>query len=455
MSGYKANILVVDDEPDIRQLVQEILQDEGYVVYMAGNAEEARQMQQRHQPDLILLDIWMPDTDGITLLNEWTEEAGFVTPVIMMSGHGTIETAVEATKLGAYEFLEKPLSLARLLLVVDRAIDAHMLQRENKGLKQQLFDINEPVGRSAFAERIKEQLKRLAQHDTKVMFVGESGSGKEMYARFLHEHSGRKAGPFIDVSVGSIAPENAAVEFFGKELNGVVYPGLLERAHGGVLFLAEIAGMDAQTQLKLLSALESRSFLRVGGTEQVRVDVRVIVATRTLLEAEVAAGRFRQDLYYFLNEVTMEVLPLREHGEDVPALLHFYIDYFVRHEKLAYRKFLMAAQNFLRNYTWPGNVRELKNLVQRLMILGAGEDIELTEVKAALGAVLDAPSVVSQNKAPDFFQLSLKEAREQFEKAYLEYHFEKNEGNVAKLATAVGVERTHLYRKLHALNIKE
>lgn len=302
MSGYKANILVIDDERDIRQLVQEILQDEGYVVYVAGNAEEARKMQCRHQLDLILLDIWMPDTDGITLLKEWTENAEFVTPVIMMSGHGTIETAVEATKLGAYEFLEKPLSLARLLLVVDRAIDAHMLERENAGLKQQLFAVHEPIGRSAFAERIKEQLKRLAQHDTKVMFVGESGTGKELYARFLHAHSGRKAGPFVDVSVGSIAPENAAVEFFGKELDGVVYPGLLERAHGGVLFLAEIAGMDAQTQLKLLSALESHSFLRVGGSEQVRVDVRVLAATRTLLETEVAAGRFRQDLYYLLNE---------------------------------------------------------------------------------------------------------------------------------------------------------
>lgn len=455
MSGYKANILVVDDEPEIRQLVQEILQDEGYVVYMAGNAEEAREMKQRHQLDLILLDIWMPDTDGITLLKEWGEDEMFVSPVIMISGHGTIETAVEATKLGAYEFLEKPLSLARLLLVVERAVDAHMLQRENAGLKQQLSVVGEPVGRSAFAERIKEQLKRLAQHETKVMFVGESGVGKELYARFLHEHSGRKNGPFVDVAVGSIAAENAAVEFFGKELDGAVFPGLLERAHGGVLFLAEIAGMDAQTQLKFVSALESSSFLRVGGTEQVHVDVRVMVTTRVILENEVKQGRFRQDLYYLLNEVTMEVLPLREHSEDIPALLQFYVDYFVQHEKLAYRKFTMPALNFLRNYIWPGNVRELKNLVQRLMILGAGDDIELAEVKTALGTVLDNVAVGQQESVPVFFKLSLKEAREQFEKAYLEYHFEKNQGNVAKLATAVGVERTHLYRKLHALNIKE
>jgi len=455
MSGYKANILVVDDEPGIRQLVQEILQDEGYVVNMAGNAEEARQIKQSQQPDLVLLDIWMPDTDGITLLKEWRADKNFTAPVVMMSGHGTIETAVEATKLGAYEFLEKPLSLARLLLVVERAVDAYMLQRENAGLKQQLAELNEPVGASVFAEHIKEQLKRLAQHDTKVIFVGESGVGKELYARFLHEHSGRKKGPFIDVAVGSIAPENAAVEFFGKETDGVVFPGLLERAHGGILFLAEIAGMDAEIQLKLLSALESHSFLRVGGTEQVHVDVRVVVATRVLLEEEVRDGRFRQDLYYLLNEVTLEVIPLREHSEDVPALLHFYIDYFIQHEKLSFRKFSMPAQNFLRNHSWPGNVRELKNLVQRLMILGAGDDIELAEVKSALSSVQINTAEVQKPSTPDFFKLPFKEAREQFEKAYLEYHFERNEGNVAKLATAVGVERTHLYRKLHALNIKE
>ncbi len=455
MSGYKANILVVDDEPDIRQLVQEILQDEGYVVYMAGDAAEARQMRRAHQFDLILLDIWMPDTDGITLLKEWGAANDLGVPVIMMSGHGTIETAVEATKLGAYEFLEKPLSLARLLLVVERAIDAHLLQRENAGLRQQLAEVSEPVGHGAFAERMKEQLKRLAVHDTRVMLAGESGVGKELYARFLHEQSSRKKGPFIDVAVGSIASENAVVEFFGKEVDGNTYPGLLERAHGGVLFLAEIAGMDAQTQLKLLSALESSSFLRVGGTEQVRVDVRVLVATCVSLEDEVAAGRFRQDLYYLLNEVTMQVVPLREHSEDVPAMLSFYIDFFVHHEKLPFRRFSMSAQNFLRNYTWPGNVRELKNLVQRLMILGVGDEIELSEVKAALGAVLDKAVVGAEQSEPDFFGLSLKEAREQFEKAYLEYHFEKNQGNVAKLATAVGVERTHLYRKLHALNIKE
>ena len=444
------NILVIDDEPDIRQLVVEILEDEGYQVAMAENADEARELKKSIQPDLVLLDIWMPDTDGITLLKEWSQENQLNCPVVMMSGHGNVETAVEATRLGAYDFLEKPLSLAKLLLIVERALEAKNLQQENDGLKQQLTEYIEPVGKSAVVDRMKDQLKRLAQHDTRVLFVGEAGTGKELYARYLHSHSSRRDGPFVDVAVGSISPENAAVEFFGKEEKGKVYPGLLEQAHGGSLFLGEISGMDQETQLRLISALESSSFLRVGGSESVSVDVRVMASTRMGLDEEVRAGRFRQDLYYLLNVVTMDVQPLREHSEDIPGLLNFYVDYFVVHEKLSFRKFSMAAQNFLRNYIWPGNVRELKNLVQRLMILGAGDEIELDEVKKALGKAVD--EIVAT--VPEFFNLPLKDAREHFEKAYLEYHFEKSSGSVAKLAAAIGMERTHLYRKLHTLNIK-
>lgn len=452
MSKQTPYILVVDDEPDIRQLVSEILADEGYQVAMAENAQTARLLKKNQEPSLILLDIWMPDTDGITLLKEWAQEEQLHCPVVMMSGHGSVETAVEATRLGAYDFLEKPLSLAKLLLVVARALEASHLQQENAGLKQQLmFDI-EPIGKSASVERIKDQLRRLAQHEARVLFVGEAGVGKELYARYLHNHSARRDGAFVDVAVGSISPENSAVEFFGKEENGNVYQGLLEQAHGGTLFLGEIAGMDKATQARLLSALESSSFLRVGGSAAVRVDVRVISSTRIALEAEVKAGRFRQDLYYLLNVVTLEIPPLREHSEDIPNLLKFYVDYFVRQEKLPFRKFSMAAQNFLRNYTWPGNIRELKNLVQRLMILGAGDDIELDEVKSALGSIAEAPKFLGA--VPEFFNLPLKEAREHFEKNYLEYHFEKNSGSVAKLAAAIGMERTHLYRKLHALKIK-
>ncbi len=445
-------ILVVDDEPDIRQLVCEILEDEGYQVVMAENAEGARKQKKNRQPDLILLDIWMPDTDGVSLLKEWVAEDQDLCPVVMMSGHGTVETAVEATRLGAYDFLEKPLALAKLLLIVERALDARHLQKENAGLKQQLFEYIEPVGKSAATQRMKDQLKRLAQHDTRILFVGEAGSGKELYARFMHINSARRDGPFINVAVGSIAPENSTTEFFGKEVEGKVFPGLLEKAHAGTLFLGEISGMDEATQLKLLSALESSSFLRVGGGESVHVDVKVVASTTVGLEEEVRAGRFRNDLYFLLNEVEMDVVPLREHSEDVPTLLGFYVDYFAEHEKLSFRKFSLPTQNFLRNYSWPGNVLELKNLVQRLMILGAGSEIELEEVKAAVGSIIENKTTPSS--VPEFFNLPLKDAREQFEKSYLEYHFEKNSGSVAKLATAIGMERTHLYRKLHTLNIK-
>lgn len=445
-------ILVVDDEPDIRQLVSEILEDEGYQVEMAENAAVAREKKQRKKPQLILLDIWMPDTDGITLLKEWAAQDEVLCPVIMMSGHGSVEAAVEATRLGAYDFLEKPLSLAKLLLTVERALETSQLQQENAGLKQQLMLDVEPVGKSAIVERTKDQLKRLAQHNAKLLLVGEAGVGKELFARYLHRHMARREGPFVDVAVGSISPENSAVEFFGKEEGGKVYQGLLEQAHGGTLFLGEIGGMDSETQTRLLSALESSSFLRVGGSESVRVDVRVVASTRMALDEEVNAGRFRQDLYFLLNEVSLDIKPLREHGEDVPVLLSYYVDYFVNVEKLPFRKFSMASQNYLRNYSWPGNVRELRSLVQRLMILGAGDDIELEEVKVALGSIADEP--IFNSSVPEFFSLPLKEAREHFEKSYLEYHFEKNGGSVAKLAAAIGMERTHLYRKLHALNIK-
>ncbi|MCK9394860.1 MAG: sigma-54 dependent transcriptional regulator [Methylobacter sp.] len=452
MNTHIPRILVVDDEPDIRRLVCEILEDEGYQVATAENAGAARELKRSNAPDLILLDIWMPDTDGITLLKEWVAEEALLCPVVMMSGHGSVEAAVEATRLGAYDFLEKPLSLAKLLLIVERALEASSLQIENAGLKQQLAADIEPVGKSATVARIKDQLKRLAQHDARVLFVGEAGVGKEMYARYLHNNSAHRDGPFVDVAVGSISPENSAVEFFGKEDAGRVYPGLLERAHKGTLFLGEIGGMDKETQLRLLGALESSSFLRVGGSEAVRVDVRVVASSRIALDEEVKAGRFRQDLYYLLNEVSLDIQPLREHSEDVPALLSFYVDYFVSQDRLSFRKFSMAAQNFLRNYSWRGNVRELKNLVQRLMILGAGEDIELDEVKAALGSVIG--DTVTAHSVPEFFNLPLKEARDHFEKAYLEYHFERTGGSVAKLSAAVGMERTHLYRKLHSLNIK-
>jgi two-component system, NtrC family, nitrogen regulation response regulator NtrX len=448
-SNQSPRILVVDDENDIRHLVSEILEDEGYQVSMAENATVAKTLKMLTKPDLILLDIWMPDTDGITLLKEWLAEEKTMCPVIMMSGHGSVEAAVEATRLGAFDFLEKPLSLAKLLLIVEKALEAG---QQNESFSQTVHVDVEPVGKSAAIARIKDQLKRLAQHDTRVLFTGEAGVGKELYARYLHNNSSHRNGAFINVAVGSISPENSAVEFFGKEDEHRVYQGLLERANKGTLFLGEIGDMDKETQLRLLSALESRSFLRVGGSEAVNVDVHVVTSTRMALDEEVRFGRFRHELYYLLNEVTITIPPLREHSEDVPSLLNFYVDYFVTHEKLAFRRFSMAAQNYLRNYSWRGNIRELKNVVQRLMILGVGEEVGLDEVKNTLGKISNDSMTLSS--IPEFFNLPLKEARDHFEKAYLEYHFEKTGGSVAKLSAAVGMERTHLYRKLHSLNIK-
>jgi DNA-binding NtrC family response regulator len=447
----KPNVLVVDDEPDIRQLLQEILEDEGYEVQPAANGESARKLRAERKPDLILLDIWMPDVDGITLLKEWLGGDGLC-PVVMMSGHATVETAVEATRLGAYDFLEKPLSMAKLLVTVKRALETAQLRKENIGLRAKADLPVDPVGKSSAMERLKDQIRRLSQHDARVLLVGEPGCGKETLARYLHANSPRREGPFIDVAVGTIDPRFSALEFFGRVDGGNVQYGLLEQAHGGTLFLDEVADLDEDTQARLTSALDSNSFTRVGGTGIVHVDIRVIASTRTSLEEEVRSGRFRRELYYLLNVVTLRVPSLSEHSEDVPELLRFYVDYFVGREKLPFRKFPVSVQNFLRHYPWHGNVRELKNLVQRLLILGSGEEVDLDEVKAALGESVVRP--IAHPDLPNFYDLPLKDAREHFEKAYLEYHLEKYAGSVARLSSAIGLERTHLYRKLNSLGVK-
>ena len=443
------HILVVDDEPDICDQVKEILEDETYEVTTAATAAQAREARRTRRPDLILLDIWMPDMDGISLLKEWSEGDHLPCPVIVMSGHGTVETAVEATRLGAYDFLEKPMSLNKLLLTVKRALEADQLARENQGLRR-LRPITEPIGKSEVVQRLRTQVLRIAQHDTPVLIFGEPGTGKEIYARFLHHHSPRRNGPFIGVGVGSIARENSTLELFGSEQGDKIHYGRLEQASGGTLFLDELADMDQEAQAHLAGALENGSFLRIGGKEPVQVNVRIVAATHRDLEQQVAEGRFREDLYYQLNVVPIWLPPLRAHVEDVPELLNYYVNYFVDQENLLYRHFTTAAQNRLRNYTWPGNIRELKNLVQRLLILGTEEEISLEEVEAAISSV---PALKSRDSAPVPLDLPLREAREQFERSYLLQQFKDCDGNVARLAERVGMERTNLYRKLRALGI--
>lgn len=445
-------ILVVDDEPDIRELVKDILEDEGHQVATAENGVAARKSLRDKKPQLIFLDIWMPDLDGISLLKEWSENDGLPCPVIMMSGHGTVETAVEATRLGAYDFLEKPLSLAKLLLTVERALEAEKLQMENQGLKRRVDQVIEPVGHSVAMQHLKEQVKRLAMHDTWVLIKGEAGSGRETFARYMHSQSKRKNNPFVDVNVSSITSGNSARELFGSEEGERIYYGRLEQASGGTLFLDEVGDMDLEAQAQLLGALDTGSFLREGGREPVEVDVRIIAATSKDLEEAVKSGSFREDLFFHLNVVPLAVLPLRDHYEDVPELLAYYTDYYVEKEKLPYRKFSMAAQNHLRNHPWPGNIRELKNLVQRLMILSTEEDISQSEVEAALGASSE-PELKLSGGAVSFDQ-PIRQAREEFERAYLEYQLQKHDGNVSQMAEEAGMERTHLYRKLRAVGIE-
>ena len=398
----------------------------------------------------MLLDIWLPDVDGITLLKEWAGEGELEMPVIVMSGHGTVETAVEATRLGAYDFLEKPLSLAKLLLTVERALQAEKLRRENVGLRRRAQAVAEPIGRSPLMQSLREQVQRIAQHDSRVLMSGEPGSGKQTFARYLHQCSNRKDGPLVMVGVAAIARENSAAELFGTETGETIHFGRLEQANGGILFLEDIADMDPETQARLVSAVESRSFRRLGGTEAVKVDVRIVAATHRNLEQEVRAGRFREDLYYHLNVVPLQIPPLREHSEDVPDLLNYYVNRYVDQENLAYRHFSLAAQNRLRQYPWPGNVRELNNLVQRLLILGNGQEITPDEVEKSLGGVAQAVENLSEPQAMD---LPLREAREQFERAYLEHQLRAAHGNVTQVANRAGIERTHLYRKLKALGI--
>ncbi|WP_006788518.1 sigma-54-dependent transcriptional regulator [Thiorhodospira sibirica] len=447
-----AYILVVDDEPDICTLVQDILEDEGYAVATASNLAQAREQRRLRRPDLILLDIWLPDGDGIQLLKEWHDAGGLPCPVVIMSGHGSVENAVEATRLGAYDFLEKPLSLAKLTLTIQRALQADQLVKENLGLRRQFEKNAHPVGDSHIMHSLREQAQRIAQHDTWVLMTGEAGVGKQTFARYLHSQSARRDRPFVEVVVAALSREESTVELFGQERGERIRYGLLEQASGGVLFLDEVADMDLPTQGRLLTALESQRLTRVGGSDPIPINVRVIAASQQDLETAVRNNQFRDDLYYRLSVVPLHIPPLREHLDDVAHLLRHYAEVLHHQEGLPLRRFSEAAQDFLSRYPWPGNVRELRNLVQRLLILGSGEQIEREEVERALSGRPTHEIELSDSIGLNL-EMPLREAREAFERHYLLHQLERVEGNMTRLAEKVGVERTHLYRKLRTLGL--
>ncbi len=441
-----ARILIVDDEPDIRELIGDILADEGHDILAAANAAEARELRGQHQPDLVLLDVWMPDTDGISLLREWTEAGALECPVVMISGHGSVETAVEATRLGAFDFIEKPVSMAKLMVTVGNALEAGRLKRENAGLRRQVPAVMEPMGRSLAVQQLKRRLERIAAHDTPVLITGETGVGKGAAARWIHAHSSRSNGPFVAAPTRAESQELACL-LLGS--NGEA--GMLAEAQGGVLFIDDVSRLNAEAQRLLLKILES-GHLDPDRVSSPALDLRLIAGTSVVLEHLVRTGQFEEALYYQLNVVPLEIPPLRERQEDIPDLVRFYAEYFPSRDGVPYRHFSVAAQNRLRQHQWPGNLRELKNLVQRLLILGGDEEVSVTEVEEAL-ARSDTGKRVDGDPVTALFHLPLREAREEFERQYLTYKLKSVDGSVGRLAETVEMERTHLYRKLRQLGV--
>jgi two-component system, NtrC family, nitrogen regulation response regulator NtrX len=434
-----ARILVVDDEANIRALIDEILSEEGYEVTTAADAGAARAARREQDFDLTLLDIWMPDTDGISLLKEWSEN-GVGGAVFMMSGHGTVDTAVEATRLGAVDFIEKPVSLSKLLRTVEKAL---VVRRNKEQRRVATGQATAPAGKSAAMRSLREQVARIAQHDAPVLFTGESGSGRELSARYLASQSGQARGPFVAVMGGDLSDDNTQRELLGDGAE----PGALERAEDGILLIQELGDIGPNAQRLLSSVLEQRSFRPTGQLADRPLGARILSSGFPGFER---SDSLRPELMSHLSVVVIRVPPLREHPEDVPELLRYHVDLLVDAEGLSFRRFSVAAQNRLRNYPWPGNVRELRNLVKRLLILGGGEEISLADVEAQIApAVAEGEPLVKQ----DLLAMPLREAREHFERAYLQQQLSLCGGKVGQLAKRVGMERTHLYRKLRSLGV--
>src|SRR5215210_6747997 len=453
-----ADILIVDDEADICELVAGILEDEGYEARTARDSEAALAAIRARRPSMAFLDIWLQGSklDGLQLLDNIKQEHPEL-PIVMISGHGNIETAVAAIKRGAYDFIEKPFKADRLVLVADRALETSRLRREVKELKALTPVPISMVGRSPSINQLRQSVEKIAPTNSRIMIVGPSGAGKELTARHLHGLSARADGPFVVINAAAITPDLMEVELFGVEqTNGTQQRkvGALEEAHGGTLFIDEIADMPRETQNKILRVLVDQTFQRVGGSTKVAVDVRIVSSTSRNIEAEIAAGHFREDLYHRLSVVPVRVPPLAERREDIPDLVSYFMEQISQSTGLAQRKIGSDAMAVLQSHDWPGNVRQLRNNVERLMILAGGEPeavISANMLPQDVGSMV--PAMPNGNGGEQLMGLPLREARELFEREYLLAQINRFGGNISRTAEFVGMERSALHRKLKALGI--
>ncbi|MBA3667056.1 MAG: sigma-54-dependent Fis family transcriptional regulator [Sphingomonas sp.] len=448
-------VLVVDDEADIRDLVSGVLEDEGYAVRTAGDSSGALNAIEDRRPSLVLLDVWLQGSklDGLQLLEE-VKRRDATLPVIMISGHGNLDTAVAAIREGAVDFIEKPFKADKLLHLVARATETDRLKRENATLRQQVGPDDQLDGSSVAINTVRATLKRVAPTGSRVMVTGPAGVGKEIAGRMIHNWSPRAAAPFIVVSAAMMSPERVEEELFGSELDGVSRPGLLEQAHGGTLFLDEIADMPITTQAKILRVLTDQSYNRVGGQRPVKVDVRVLSATSRNLGEEIAAGRFREDLYYRLNVVPVRIPPLRERREDIPELVAHFLARFAAERRIRTPEMSKDAMAALQAHDWPGNVRQLRNIIERTLILTPGDRVGCIEVDLLPGEIIDNQGTTGLGGASMAIMGSpLREARESFEREYLKIQIRRFSGNISRTASFIGMERSALHRKLKALGL--
>ena len=454
------DILVVDDEADIRDLISGLLEDEGYEARCAGDSDSALGAIEVRRPGLVILDIWLQGSrlDGLELLDFIKRDHPDL-PVIVISGHGNVETAVAAIKRGAYNFIEKPFKADHLLRMIEAATEISRLRRENEELRASTLHADELIGDSPAVAAVLQIIQQVAPTNSRVMIQGPAGSGKEVVARHIHRLSGRASGPFIVVNAANIAPERMEVELFGTESQDISVPGrrkigLFEQAHGGILLLDEVGDMPSETQNKILRVLVEQTFERVGGNTKVQVDVRVMSSTSKNLRELIAAGRFREDLYHRLNVVPIEVPSLRQRSADLPVLIEFFVERLRRGGGLQKPNISDETVVALQAYEWPGNVRQLRNVVERLMILAADDVMEVVNTDLIPDEINGAGTLTFSGKGEGFMSIPLRKARESFERQYLQAQIARFGGNISKTSSFIGMERSALHRKLKSLGLQ-